>query len=270
MRAKCLAILLLGFSVLISGFSGLAAAAIPDMSNWKLTFNDEFTDPAASRIKWNSTYPNGRRTTPTNNELEWYMDNAFDMSNSTLKIIARKQDVGTYHYTSGLISTWDKFTQKYGYFEMRAKLPKGKGLWPAFWLLPASKNWPPEVDIMEMLGDRPTKVYMTNYAVVNNALAKEGTYCDGPDLTTGFHTYALLWQPNLMIWLVDGVEHFRTTTNVPNEPMYVLANLAVGGSWPGSPDANTIFPARMELDYIRVYQDPALLQPTTTTTTTLK
>ncbi len=251
MKQNLMALVILVFLV---ANSSIALAGSPPCG-WRQTFGEEFNGRAVDTTKWNTTFPWGRRTTPSNNELQWYVDNAFEFTGNTVRIRADKKTVNDYKYTSGMLASWNKFSQTYGYFEMRAKLPKGKGYWPAFWLLPASGKWPPEVDIMEALGHMPTKVYMTSHASINGVMKQVGGNYIGPDFSKGFHTFGVHWQPNLLVYYIDGVERFRTQTNVPNEPMYLIANLAVGGKWPGNPDSSTVFPNHLEIDYIRVYQE---------------
>ena len=162
--------------------------------------------------------------------------------------------MGGMPYTSGMISSYGKFAQQFGWFEIRARFPKGKGMWPAFWLLPPTKDWPPEIDVLEILGHETDKVYMTNHW--KNSTGKhegKGESFKGPDFSAAYHTFAIDWEPDAIIWYVDGVERYKTTENIPAEPMYLLANLAVGGDWPGNPDATTVFPGDMQVDYVRIY-----------------
>ncbi len=144
----------------------------------------------------------------------------------------------------------------YGYMEARMKMPKGKGFWPAFWTLPWPIAWPPEHDVVEVLGDR-INVAEFHYHYNDAAGAKRsyGKAYTGLDLSADFHTYGLDWQPGLCIWYLDGVERARFASDrMSKQPMYLLLNLAVGGNWPGSPDANTRFPNALEIDYVRVYK----------------
>jgi beta-glucanase (GH16 family) len=254
-----------GFSCLLGllalGFVACEGRAEPPMpALWQLTFSDEFNNGPLDTTKWNTTYPYNRRTTPSNSEWQWYVDDAFDFQNGMIRLRADKKTVDTYNYTSGMIASWGKFSQRYGYFEARLRIPKGRGLWPAFWLLPASTGWPPELDIMENLGHRPDKIFMTNHYIgLNGAHLMAGSYYIGPDYSADFHTFAADWRPGLIVWYIDGIERFRSTSGVPTIPMYVLANLAVGGSWPGYPDATTPFPSWLDIDYIRIYQLKTLL-----------
>jgi beta-glucanase (GH16 family) len=240
-----------------------------------LLFSDEFNGSSIDTNKWTTGYwwDDGGCTNAGNNELEWYQPGNILVSNGTLKLQARKQtitgsDGKTYNYTSGMITsgraTWqdpapDKFAFKYGYAEMRARVPKGKGLWPAFWLLSRDQDWPPEIDVMEIIGDQTNIQNMTvHFLNAQGVYGSHGGEWAGPDFSADWHTYAMDWQPNAIIWYVDGVERWRCTdkSHIPTETMYLLANLAVGGDWPGSPDASTVFPANFEIDYIRVWSAP--------------
>jgi len=150
----------------------------------------------------------------------------------------------------------------HGYVEARVKLPAGKGLWPAFWLLNSHYvEDAPEIDVMEFLGDGTDTIYHTyHYFDTSNNWQKISTpsfETKGPDWTNSFHTFGLAWSPNELVWYVDGVETKRITNDeykISTQAMYLIANLAVGGLWPGAPDASTVFPATYELDYIRAYK----------------
>jgi hypothetical protein len=152
------------------------------------------------------------------------------------------------------LETAHSFSQTYGYFEMRAELPAGQGLWPAFWLLPANGTWPPELDVMEMLGNEPNRVYQTAHSGATGTHTMVSSSAVVSDTSAAFHTYGVDWEPDLITWYVDGQQVFQSATPADmNQPMYMIANLAVGGDWPGSPDGSTAFPATMQIDYIRAY-----------------
>lgn len=253
----------------------------PDGRPLVLTFSDDFN--AFDRWRdgkgaWRTTFRDGKaaddydvRTLRSNKELELYVDpetrphgasagpalglNPFRAADGKLTITVDRAServapqLGGFRYTSGLITTQPSFSQIYGYFEMRAKLPRGKGVWPAFWLLPRDFDWPPEIDVMESIGD-PSKVYVT----AHSKLAKDG----GTEVAVSpndFHTYAVSWGPEKLVWFVDGREVKRLPTPPDmHKPMYMLANVALGGDWAGAPDASTPFPARYVIDYIRAYR----------------
>ena len=225
-------------------------------AGWKLTFQDEFDGGALDLSKWNPEDPWGK---VRNRELQAYVKDAFTMRDGVLRIRAEKRpaqyDGAMREYSSGMMSTYGKFTQKYGWFEIRCRVPKGNGLWPAFWMLPDPLGWPPEIDIMENLGEDTQTAYFTNH--FRAADGRRGSKGSGkiatPDLSAGFHTYAAEWRPDAIIWYFDGDEKFRSAEGVPQQPMYVLVNLAIGGGWPVPPDASTPWPSSFEVDYVRVY-----------------
>jgi len=212
-------------------------------------------------------------------EKQWYVNpdyrpangnpalpNPFSVQNGVLTIEARLADqairstIEGQTYTSGVISTYHEFSQTYGYFEMRAQLPAGQGLWPAFWLLPVDKSWPPEIDVVEQLGKDPSKIYTTVHSKVGGEEQLGGNHFQTTaghsvaNTSQGFHTYGVDWQKDTITWYFDGQEIYRAATPADaNKPMYMIANLAVGGNWPGQPDGTTPFPAQMKIDYLRAY-----------------
>jgi beta-glucanase (GH16 family) len=223
---------------------------------WKLTFHDEFDGASLDLTKWNPQDPWGR---VRNNELQAYVKDAFAVRDGTLRIVGEKRAAeyggAMRQYTSGMTTTYGKFAQKYGWFEIRCRVPKGNGLWPAFWMLPETLGWPPEIDIMENLGQEPSVVHFTNHFTGPDG--KHGSKGSGklatPDLSADFHTYAVEWTAEAIVWYFDGVEKFRSTEGVPQQAMYLLVNLAIGGSWPVPPDATTVWPASFDVDYVRAY-----------------
>jgi beta-glucanase (GH16 family) len=229
-------------------------------------FADEFAGNQLDTNRWNTVYPWGG-THEDNAELECYTPDGVSVSGGFLHLRASKKTVQcyeyysrtnkTYQYESGMLASFGKYAFQYGYVEMRARLPQGQGLWPAFWLLkevqPAVVEWPPEIDVFEVLGLEPTKVYMTNwYGTERSPVSQQFSYV-GPDTSSAFHTYGIDWQPGRITWYIDGVERAEVTEHVPATAMYLIVNLAVGGNWPGAPDSSTEFPAEVLVDYIRVY-----------------
>ena len=237
-----------------------------------LTFSDEFNSLSlwnGNAGTWSTSYwyhdlhVNGG-SLPSNGEEQWYINanygptdaiNPWTVGNGILTLTAAPADpsiqplINGYKYTSGEINSYHSFSQTYGYFEMRAELPQGKGLWPAFWLLPADLSWPPEIDVLESIGD-PTTAYVTAHSKHGKAQGIE-TKLSGE----GFHTFAVAWDAKQLVWYVDGAEIGRQPTPPDaNKPMYMLANMAMGGDWAGTPDATTPFPATYAIDYIRAYR----------------
>ncbi|HEV7158711.1 MAG TPA: glycoside hydrolase family 16 protein [Caulobacteraceae bacterium] len=268
------------FAVLLS-LPTLALAASPaplvrspDGRRLALTFEETFRAPpvAPGRRTWRTTFGGGgdlgidKRTLAGNGEEEVYVDPAFGarigspgldpfrIGAGGLTITAQPAPprvagaLQGRRYISGLISSQPSFAQRYGYFEARARLPAGKGLWPALWLLPANLSWPPEIDIMESIGD-PGTVYVSLHS-------HAGDFTQPVSVTgDGFHTFAVSWDPRQVAWFVDGRQVARRPTpSDMNQPMFLLANLAVGGHWPGAPDAATRFPARFAIQFIRAYR----------------
>lgn len=187
-----------------------------------------------------------------------------DTHTSALLPLDTGDPVQPVQYSSGLICTEiDKrggkgFVQLYGYWEVRARLPKGKGLWPAFWLVSDTWTFWDEIDVFEVLGHAPEEVHINTHF---NAVAEEDeparhVIYRGIDSSDGFHTYGMEIKADELIWTVDGVEAWRAH---PAHDLWVpyctILNLAVGGSWPGAPDETTAFPAVMEVDYLRVYRN---------------
>ncbi|HET6608499.1 MAG TPA: glycoside hydrolase family 16 protein [Rhodopila sp.] len=160
-------------------------------------------------------------------------------------------------YLSGMLATDRTFSQRYGYFEMLARLPAGRGLWPAFWLVSKTYQEHIEIDVMEAVGWDTAHVYQSTH--LNPSRGKGIHVKVGPeefDYATGFHSYGVAWTPDDLVFYIDGIETTRTGgrpfRDIP--PMYMIANLAVGGEWAGTPDHDTRFPAAMQIKHIRAYR----------------
>jgi len=259
----------------IPGLGSLAVVLLAPLvpaQNWRLVWSDEFDGPSIDRTKWQHQTGAG---VWGNNELEYYTDrpeNSF-IRDGALVIRANRESYGGREYTSARLRTSKRGDWLYGRFEIRAKLPRGKGIWPAIWMLPTDweyGGWPQsgEIDIIELLGDKPSKVYHSLHyggkSPDNVASGGSYTITAGPDFAQAFHTFALEWEPEEIRWYVDG-RHTLTKTSwysakapfpAPfDRRFHLLLNVAVGGNWPGSPDATTVFPQTMEVDYVRVYED---------------
>lgn len=236
--------------------------------NGPLVFAAEFEDERDlalfGRCHW---WNDDGCTIITNNELEWYVPTGVGRRGGDLALTAREQSVSAsngraYEYTSGMVSTGPTeyqgrplFAFTYGYVEVRAKIPAGKGLWPALWLLPASGEPLPEIDIIEFIGDATDTAEMHAHRSSRGEAVTVGESYVGPDYANGYHVYAVEWTPDHVAWIIDGVERFRVEgAQVPHEDMYFIANLAVGGNWPGQPNAETKFPAEFLIDYVRIWR----------------
>jgi beta-glucanase (GH16 family) len=245
-------------------------------ATWQLLFQDEFEGDALDADKWVRCYwwsewaDDGGCTIVTNAELQWYQPENVLVEGGHLTLQARQQRIHAsngqaYDYTSGIVTTgraaYDrtlppKFAFQYGYAEIRAKVPAGQGLWSAFWLLPEVHRPTPEIDVLEVLGHDPTTLHMfLHHSDKNGEYLSSGETLVGTDLAAGWHTYGVLWTPHALVWYLDGAEARRVDDPalIPHTPMYLLLNLAVGGDWPGAPDASTPFPGNYEIDYVRVW-----------------
>jgi beta-glucanase (GH16 family) len=248
-------IILILFSAL--AFVTVKALAFYGVCEWRPTFDDDFNGVSLDTSKWSTQYPSGN-----GGEQQYYAPDAFTLQDGILKITAEKRTMQNYPYTSGIITTRGTFSQQYGFFALRAKLPKGQGFWPAFWMLPVQPNYPTEIDVFEMLGNAPNIIYMTNHWMGSDKEPQKNQIAYlGADFSAGFHTFAVRWSASELIWSVDGVEQYRTSVGIPNSPMFLLANFAVGGTWPGNPDSSTPFPSQMQIDYVHVYQYQCHLGP---------
>lgn len=266
----------------------------PSDSPRKLLWSDDFDGNALDRSKWNFDLSNGFHPPDNpkiwisgwgNNELECYTDrpeNAY-VKDGLLHIRAIREPCQGCSFTSARLTTRGLFARACGRFECRAKLPTGKGLWPAIWLLPADNAYGPwpasgEIDILEARGDRPTQIVGTIHFGVPGAAEQASATATLPNDSTfaDFHVYALEWKPGEMRWYVDG-ECYATqrkwwSSGIPtahgppsaddlnprlapfDKPFYLIMNLAIGGNFAGNPDADTRFPQEMLIDYVRVYE----------------
>lgn len=256
-----------------------------DRAGLKPTFADEFTSfswdepyykAGPNKGTWRTSYMNGtfpdeidNRTLPGNGEMQAYFDRSFPsdaplglhpfeiLDGGVLRITANRatdaQRRAGYDrpYTSGAIATWGSFAQRYGVFEIRARVPKGKALWPAFWLLNQKGGWPPEIDVFEILGQTTS----TMHTGVKGKRRYEGVTVQGPDFAEDFHVFTVDWGPKETVLYIDDMETSRTPTPRDiSKPMFMIVNLAVGGEWPGAPDETTPFPAAFDVDWVRVWQ----------------
>jgi beta-glucanase (GH16 family) len=275
LRLAAVAVTLAGTVVAVQASTPAAQAAIGG-----LTWSDEFDGAAGSapnQSRWRYDVGGGGWG---NNELQYYTtstSNAQLNGAGHLVITARRENpagygcwYGSCQYTSARLLTSATFTQTYGKFEARLKIPRGQGIWPAFWMLGndiGSVGWPTsgEIDIMENIG-RPSeqnRVYGTLHGPgysggegISSAYVNPG----GAPFADAFHTFAVEWGPDYIAWIVDGVQYARKGPGdlggdrwVFDHPFFMIMNVAVGGNWPGSPDGATTFPQEMVVDYVRVY-----------------
>lgn len=235
-------------------------------TGYNLVWNDEFEGSSVNTDDWNFETGTGSNGWG-NNELQYYRSQNASVSGGLLTIEAKKEVYGGSLYTSARLTTQGKQVFKYGRIDIRALLPKGQGLWPALWMLGqniSSVGWPAcgETDIMEMIGGsgRENTVYGTlhwdnsgHVSAGNNYILSSGTFADS------YHVFSIIWDASSIKFLVNDNQYFiknitsADMTEFQNSYFFIF-NVAVGGNWPGSPDASTIFPQRMKVDYIRVFQ----------------
>jgi|SRR5215831_997996 len=249
----------------------------PSAPGWTLVWSEEFNGPdgsAPDSSKW--TYDLGGKGWG-NSELECYtnrLQNAH-IRGGNLFITAQKEDFAcsdgaASSYTSARLKTQGLFTQAYGRFEARIRIPAGQGIWPAFWMLGnniTTVNWPAcgEIDIMENIGKEPGMVHGSLHGPSTTSHTSDASapfsLPAGQNFADAFHLYAVEWEPSVIRFYVDTNLYATFTqsqwpsggTWVFDHPFFVILNVAVGGTWPGSPDSTTQFPQQMLVDYVRVY-----------------
>ncbi len=245
-----------------------------DLAGYHLTYDQEFTRPrdfvvsADGTVGFKDQYDWGGRNVPNNSEAEYYEDptlgvNPFGVQGGALSITAADSPPGVdtdgFPYTSGMITTQNTFSQHGGYFEIRAIVAGGQGLWPAFWLLPTTLKDYPEMDIMEDPNLGPGTQYWIH--ATGQTGGGGGFVSPGPTLAAGYHAYGVEWNDHTTTFYFDGVAlaDYETPSDFAAIRMYLIANLAVGGvnSWPGTPGPTSI-PAQFKIDYIRVFSNSAL------------
>jgi len=254
-----------------------SAAKVSNAKPWMRVWSDEFDGPNGAAVdsrKW--SFDIGGKGWG-NHELETYTTRTANahLEGGSLVITALKEsfkghDNISRNFTSARILTKNKFTQTYGRFEARIKIPYGQGIWPAFWMLGDNidvAGWPTcgEIDIMENIGKEPSIVHGTFHGPgYSGAGGISGAYAltGGQNFSDDFHVFSLEWEPNVMRFYVDGVLYkTRKPADLPagavwvfDHPFFIILNLAVGGDWPGNPDTTSVFPQQMLVDYVRVYQ----------------
>ncbi|WP_443076209.1 family 16 glycosylhydrolase [Streptomyces sp. NBC_01716] len=244
-----------------------------------VTFDENFDGPAGSAVN-GSRWQIETGDNVNNHERQYYTagnNNAALDGQGNLVITARKDNPGNYQcwygrceYTSARLNTAGKFTAQYGRVEARMKVPRGQGMWPAFWMLGNNMGdvgWPNsgEIDIMENVGFEPNTVHGTLHGPGYSGSGGIGagySLPGGQAFADAFHTFAIDWSPNSIRWSVDGnVFQTRTPADlggrewVFNKPFFLILNLAVGGYWPGDPNSSTPFPSTLTVDYVRVTTD---------------
>ena len=232
--------------------------------NYSLVWQDEFNGTSLSS-DWIHEIGNGSWGWG-NNELQYYRQQNTSVENGYLTIRAKQEYYGGFNYTSSRIKTQGNIFHTYGRIDIRAKLPYGQGLWPALWMLGenfSSTGWPScgEIDIMEMIGGNGWNDRTVHGTVhwEDNGHASYGGHntLSSGKLADEFHVFSIIWTPSSIKWLRDDIQyHVIDINNLSafHNNFFFIFNVAVGGNWPGSPDASTIFPQTMIVDYVRVFQ----------------
>jgi hypothetical protein len=190
---------------------------------------------------------------PYNNELQTYQPASVVSRAGRLTITASKGGLFGPSYSSGMVTTQKRLAFEYGRVEITARLVNDPGLWPALWLLPESGAALPEVDIVEEHGQLPNQIWMAQHWRLPSGGASDHYHVfQGTNFARGFHTYELIWTPTELVWLIDGVQVFKSTEHVPHVPMYLLMNLAVGGTFVGDPSNSSFFPVSFVIKRVRI------------------
>jgi beta-glucanase (GH16 family) len=237
---------------------------------WQLVWQDEFEQPGApDPAKWHYEYGRVR-----NREAQYYTRDRRENArvvDGLLLITAHREAWQGADYTSASLTTDGRFAFTYGKVEVRARVPGGRGTWPAIWTLGQRRGevrWPDcgEIDIMEFVGFDPERFHFTVHTAAYNHTrgTQRGTTREVAEATSGFHTFGILWSPELIEWFCDGEKVFEYRNEGTglaawpfDDPQYLILNLAIGGAWGGQKGIDdTVFPARFEVDYVRVWQDP--------------
>ncbi len=249
------------------------------LDNYQLVWSDEFDGTGIDDSKWSFDLGDGCDISPDlcgwgNNELQYYTDRSENavISDGKLVIKAIKETpfyMGEHQYTSARMVTKNKGDWKYGRIDVRARMPIGQGLWPAIWMLPTENvygQWPRsgEIDIMEYLGHEPERVFGTiHYGHDFWRFNSQGLELESGTFAEDFHVFTVLWTEDCIQFQMDGInvgEPNTRSTTLPttwpfDQDFHLILNIAVGGNLPGNPDATTVFPQTLEVDYVRVYQE---------------
>lgn len=236
--------------------------AIPTLPGWTLTFDDEFDGPSLDTAKWTAT----DWASTINNELQDYAPDDVAVHDGVLRLQTRKRARAGREYTSGEVRSVGKFSQLYGRFEFRARLPQTQGTWSAEYLIAENDHWPPEIDVEEYLGKTPTVLHMTSHwATQEGRHEAYHSQRDEPGVDyTKWHIYTIEWEPGIIRWLIDGhlygASGSRAKPYISHVPMYIRINTALGG-WADDPDNRSVWPQFHDIDYVRVYRRTAMPPP---------
>jgi hypothetical protein len=226
---------------------------------WTLVWSEDFNSGQLNSREWTPL----ERGSNFNHEKQAYTAQNIAVTSGLLELTARKEkwrgiehaaskDSVEREYTSGEVRTQRAWT--YGKFVARMKCANARGMISAFWMTTGREVWPPEIDIAEVLGHDPTTVYFSNHYGSTKDHKMTNSFVKGADLSNDFHEFAVEWEPGAIRWFVDGKMRYQTTENIPSEPFYLRFSLPVGAEWSGNPDASSIMPASLYVDWLKVYQ----------------
>ena len=276
----------------IAGWAAPVAAQCAGMTGCVLVWSDEFDGTGVDLTKWTFQLGDGSEVGLPggwgNNELQYYQEENATVADGFMTITAREESVGGLNYTSSRLRSLGKGDWTFGRMEMRAKMPIGQGLWPAFWMLSSDPSiygpWAAsgEIDIVEYIGSDPNRIFGTIHygaSFPGNVFTSTDYFLPSGTFNDDFHEFAVEWEQGEIRWYVDGMLYatqnswFSTGGPFPapfDVDFHLLLNLAVGGNLPGPPDATTVFPQEYVIDYVRVYQvpnDPPVVSITSPTST---
>lgn len=255
--------LFLLFTTVLIGKREITAQSVGSEEGcWTLVWEDNFDGTSLNTEAWTLA----EQGLNWNNEDQAYIRENATTENGCLVLTAKKERWDglshrvdcpdrrvTQEYTSGEANT--KGSWQYGKFEASIKMPNTRGVLGAFWMTPLDRDWPPEIDIVEVLGHDPHTAYFTNhYGTPSNHQMGNGNCYNARGFAEGFHTYAVEWEPKAIRWYIDGVKQLESRSGVPKEPFILRLSLPVGPDWEGNPSSSSVFPQQMAVDWVRVYQ----------------
>jgi len=238
----------------------------PWSGEWSLVFEEEFDGKELNPDHWTAI----ERGAAWNNEDQAYTPENATVAEGLLRIETKREtwtgptnlpyhpehpSIVTRNYTSAQVESKNKLSWTYGRFEIRARMEDTPGMLNALWMGAEGGDWPPEIDIAEILGNDPAVLYMTNhYGTWSSQNMNSGSYDFERPLSDDFHVYGVEWEPGIIRWYLDGIEVFQSHEGVPDEPFYLMFCPAVGPNWTGKPSGESVFPLMFYVDWVRVYQ----------------
>jgi beta-glucanase (GH16 family) len=256
---KCFFLILTSLGVLAC--CSTSSNEIPAQSNCTLVFEDDFNGLVIDNSNWYCTVQGSNY----NNEDQAYTSDQVTISNGELLLTAEKKtwtgDSGradqpgqvTRSYVSGELNTRQSW--RYGRLDVRAKVPlTNQGILSAIWLVPFDESWPPEIDIVEVLGHDPSIAYFTSHYGSETDHKMNSGQKENLSLAGDFHTYSVIWTKDSIAWLIDDNEYYKITSNIPDIPMILRFSLPVGPEWEGDPDESSVFPQSFSIDWVKIYQ----------------